>query len=100
MSAPQTEKVAVEIRPHLGRPAVFVDGEPHPLAGYNYHPDHVGLFSEHKMGVYLIGPTSNPDDYRGTRFWVGDLLRNGIPEIFVAEPLRGQSRQPRSYSEY
>ena len=80
MSPSQARKAQVEIRPHLGRPVVFIDGKPHPLAGYNYHPEHVGLYSEHKMGVYLIGPTSNPNDYRGTRFWVGDEV-SGEPLV-------------------
>ena len=119
MSASQAEKVSVEIRPHRGRPAVFIDGEPHPLAGYNYHPDHVGLFSEHKMGVYLIGPTSNPNDYRGTRFWVGDevsseplveyppktlTLDHRAEQVLDLDPdaylmVRFVTREPRSWRE-
>ena len=65
-------KPQVEIRPHLGRPTVFIDDEPHPLAGYNYKPDHVPLFSKHRMGVYLIEPPPAPQDYRCRMFWVGD----------------------------
>ncbi len=74
MSALQKEKPAVEIRPHLGRPAVFINGQPHALAGYNFHQDHLRLFAAHGMGLYLIGPPSNPGDSPGTRFWVGDEI--------------------------
>jgi len=66
----------VEIRPHLGRPAVFIDGRVHHLAGYNYHPKHLALFSKHGMGVYLVGPGSLKDDQNGTRFWTGERISN------------------------
>ena len=49
-------KPEVEFQPHLGRPVVFIDGNPHPLAGYNFHREHLHLFSKHEMGVYLIEP--------------------------------------------
>lgn len=65
---------SVEIRQHLGRPAAFIDGKVHHLAGYNYHAMHLALFSKHDMGVYLIGPGSNPDDGNGTRFWSGEQI--------------------------
>ena len=64
----------VDIGMHLGRPAVFIDGTVHHLAGYNYHGRHLKLFSRHGMGVYLIGPGSNPEDQNGTRFWSGDRI--------------------------
>ena len=67
-------KPHVDIRPHQGRPTVFIDDEPHPLAGYNFRREHVPLFSKHGMGVYLIGPPSIPGDYRCTGFWVGDEI--------------------------
>ena len=56
----QQTKPQVELRRHLGRPTVFIDSEPHPLPGYNFHRDHVPLFSKHKMGVYLIEPMPAP----------------------------------------
>ena len=71
MPSEQT-KPQVELRRHLGRPTVFIDGEPHPLPGYNFHRDHVPLFSQHKMGVYLIEPMPAPGDYYCRMFWVGD----------------------------
>ena len=54
-----SSKCEAEIRPYNGRPTVFIDGEPHPLPGFNPNPrgtDRVferaaDYFFQHKLGV-------------------------------------------------
>ena len=68
-----SSKCEAEIRPYNGRPTVFIDGEPHPLPGFNPNPrgpDRVfeieaDYLFQHKLGVYIIHAPIDP-------FWQGD----------------------------
>ena len=54
-----SSKCEAEIRPYDGRPTVFIDGEPHPLPGFNPNPRGTAriieraadYFFQHKLGV-------------------------------------------------
>lgn len=68
-----SSKCEAEIRPYNGRPTVFIDGEPHPMPGFNPNPrgtDRIferaaDYFFQHKLGVYIIHAPIDP-------FWQGD----------------------------
>ena len=67
----------VEVRMHMGRPTVFIDGEPNALSGYSpgqsraFYDNYMPLFYKHGISVYLIwiGP-----GIAGNRFWEGDTI--------------------------
>lgn len=71
------EVPAIEVRPHNGRPMVFVGGQPQALPAYS--PSwNAGLYSQslprfypHKMGLYYI---SVPSMYGADIFWNGDTI--------------------------
>lgn len=68
----------VEVRPHNGRPTVFIEGVPHALTGFNTfgrEPFERSMALAYQDGydVYFIHPQA-VGDWPGTRFWVGDRI--------------------------
>lgn len=65
------QKPDAVIRPFNGRPTVFIDNEPHPLAGFNPKSvkepfeKSVEYFFKHGMGIYIIQAMMQ-------NFWVGN----------------------------
>lgn len=74
----------VQVRPHLGRPMLFIDGEPRALPMYS--PAGIAdvffkttsRFFRHRMGAYFInverGQPESGDDFFATPYWVGDQV--------------------------
>jgi hypothetical protein len=74
-----------EIRVHNGRPTVFINGQPHALAGFcpiNRQPcfdNAMPCFYAHRMGVYIL-------EGNAWRFWVGDTVLE-MPRADSANPM-------------
>jgi hypothetical protein len=94
-AAPAPRGPDAEVRMHLGRPMIFLDGRPVVLPGYSpgssqtFYDSQMPLFYEQRMGMYLIWI-----DGWGTaavnRWWVGDTvsatpLFAPPPETFTLE---------------
>jgi hypothetical protein len=85
---PAPAPLAAEVREHLGRPTLFVNGEPMPIVAYSpaghWNRD---LFTR-QMGHFLPGPVDTffvsigvaqtpegkPEDFWATPLWVGDEI--------------------------
>src|SRR5690349_4305112 len=69
-----------EVRPHNGRPTVFVDGRPMALPAYSprgwdarFFHRAVARFARHRMGAYfLCTPRLKGGDYFDNPWWHGD----------------------------
>lgn len=73
MAAPR-----VEVKEHLGRPMVFLDGVPKSLPMYSpigfataWYKKQIPRFGQHKMGAYFVYP---PSLYGTDIFWDGDRI--------------------------
>jgi hypothetical protein len=73
----------VEVRAHNGRPTVFVDGAPLPMAGYcpiGWSKPHfikgTSRFYPHQMNYYQIMLPAMNSDLFGTQYWEGDTVSN------------------------
>lgn len=69
----------VEVKMHNGRPTVFVGGKPTALPTYSTFgqkslKDAMRFFIDIGMDAYHLSIASLPNDYFGTRFWVGDTI--------------------------
>ncbi|MHB9130288.1 MAG: hypothetical protein ACYDBB_04240 [Armatimonadota bacterium] len=71
----------VDVREYNGRPAVFVDGKPMPMAGYcpigwakSYFMKQMPRFYAHHMNYYQIMLPAMNSDLAGTQFWEGDQV--------------------------
>lgn len=67
----------VEVRPHNGRPTVFVDDKPYALPTYSNFgqerlKDTMRFFMDIGMDMYHLEVARLPSDYNSSRFWVGD----------------------------
>ena len=97
-NVPSGSRLEAEIRPHKGRPMVFINGEPHPLPGFNPKTRRgpfvksLPFFCEHKMGVYIIQPsiarfwTGVPQDMEEDYFSLDEqagLVLDGDPEAYL-----------------
>ena len=78
-----------EVREHLGRPAVFVNGQPVPMAGYcpmgwtrTYFEKNMAHFYPLKMSYYQIMLPATSQDLFQSPYWVGDQVST--------EPLLGE----------
>jgi hypothetical protein len=88
-----------EIRPHNGRPTVFINGRPHALPTYSprgwddrYFHAAVKRFAAHRMGAYfLCVPRVKGGDYFDNPFWHGD----DISTEFTGEPALSMDEQAR-----
>lgn len=68
----------VEVRPHNGRPTVYIDGRPDALPGFNTFGKEpfersMTLAYPANFGVYFITPQVT-GMYPETRFWIGDRI--------------------------
>lgn len=78
------EMLVAEIRPHLGRPTVFVDGKPRVLAAYSpaagwnrpLFQKAMAHFAERKIDCFFVNlgqaEMPEPGDYFATPLWTGD----------------------------
>jgi hypothetical protein len=78
------EPLAAEIRPHLGRPAVFVEGKPMTLAAYSpaagwnrgLFQREMAHFADRKVDCFFVqigqAETPEPSDFFATPLWIGD----------------------------
>ena len=76
--------VKVEVKPHAGRPAVFVNDQPLALTAYSpvagkrmkMFEAQTARFFPHKLGAYLISvSTAVSNDFFATTQWVGDEVK-------------------------
>ncbi|MHB9133894.1 MAG: hypothetical protein ACYDBB_22740 [Armatimonadota bacterium] len=70
----------VEVKEHLGRPMIFIDGVPNALPTYSpigfdpaWYKKQIPRFGPHKMGAYFVYP---PSLFGTDVFWEGDLISN------------------------
>jgi len=68
-----------EVQMHNGRPTIFVNGQPMPMAGYcpmgwtrRYFMKAMPRFYAHKMNYYQLMLPVLHRDLHGTQFWAGD----------------------------
>ncbi len=85
-AAPATQpapyaRISVDLRPHNGRPTVFINDRPTALPAYSpmgfskpHFTKSVPRFQKHGMGAYFISPVTVQGDLFGTQFWVGDQV--------------------------
>ena len=80
-SSPTYKKVTVELRPHNGRPTIFLDGKPTALPSYSPEGWNkprfmaaVPRFQKDAMGAYFISPVGLVGDPNATRFWSRDQI--------------------------
>ncbi len=85
----------VRVAMHLGRPMIFVDNHPLPMAGYcpagwiqSRFARTTPRFYPHHMNYYNIMPPTIAWDMFGTQFWVGDTVTN-TPQPSVANLMHG-----------
>ena len=81
----------VEVRPHNGRPTVFINGRPDALPGFNTFGKQafersMSLAYPANFSVYFISPQVT-DKWPETRFWIGDRIDSkplvpGPPDLF------------------
>jgi hypothetical protein len=77
-----SEPASAEIKVHCGRPTIFVDGRPLPMALFSpacadpkRFEKTVGEFAAHKMGAYFITVRGiEGEDFFETPFWNGDRI--------------------------
>ncbi|HEY3417735.1 MAG TPA: hypothetical protein VGM23_12700, partial [Armatimonadota bacterium] len=89
--AQQPSMREVEVKTHLGRPMIFVDGQPNPFACYcpiGWSKPHFLMntknFYPHHMNCYQIMPPGLNSDLSGTQFLEGDTVSS--TPLFVDEP--------------
>lgn len=82
---PAAEPLQVEVRDHLGRPTVFIDGEPNTLPTYNpmnLEPPGFGRttrsFAPNKPSAYIvaISRARHEAGWFSSPFWVGEEISN------------------------
>ncbi len=80
----------VEVRIHLGRPTVFVDGQPNPMVGYcpigwsrTHFERGMARFYPHKMSYYQIMLPTTHQELGQTPYWVGDKIST---DPLIGEP--------------
>lgn len=96
--AAAAEPLAAEIRPHLGRPTVFVDGSPMMLAAYSpaghwrrelFH-EALAHFGDRDLNCFFIsiGQADLPDnkDFSLTPLWIGDEVTAAPTAAFKLPP--------------
>ena len=81
----------VEVRPHNGRPTVFINGRPDALPGFNTFGKQafersMSLACPANFSIYFISPQVT-DKWPETRFWIGDRIDSkplapGPPDLF------------------
>ncbi len=87
---PDAHRPDVEVRLHLGRPTVFVDGQPTALSGFNTFgrpafERSMAMAYGHRFQVYFISPET-PRAWPETRFWVGDEVSAQPLPLVDGEP--------------
>ena len=85
---PAPAPLAVEVREHLGRPTLFVNGKPMPIVAYSPAGHWNRDLFKRQMGHFLPGPIDTffvsigaartpegkPDDFSATPLWAGDEI--------------------------
>jgi hypothetical protein len=96
--AAAAEPLAAEIRPHLGRPTVFVDGNPVMLAAYSpaghwrreLFFEQLAHFGDRDLNCFFIsiGQADLPDnkDFSLTPLWIGDEVTAAPTAAFKLPP--------------
>ncbi len=93
----------VEIRPHLGRPMVHINGQPQPLPTYSptSRPEvfaaQTRRFFPHQMGAYFLNVprgqrADQQDDWNPSPFWDGDTIGPGYVRPLASPSLDEQAQ--------
>ena len=97
-AAGAAEPLAAEIRPHLGRPTVFIDGTPvslaaySPAAGWNrgLFNRQMAHFAARKLDCFFVSigqaDTPEPRDFFATPLWAGDEITSRPAGAFRLPP--------------